>query len=73
MQWMFSCRLLSGEGFSVHDFDGYAVDAQLGEGDDYIGVLADLDVVEAGETLSLARRSLSNAGDRRYAVRPGSQ
>ena len=37
------------EGFSVHDFDGYAVDAQLGEGDDYIGVLAHLDVVEAGE------------------------
>ena len=37
------------EGFSVHDFDGYAVDARLGEGDDYIGVLAHLDVVEAGE------------------------
>ena len=36
-------------GFTVRDFDGYALDAQIGEGDDYIGVLGHLDVVEAGE------------------------
>ena len=42
-------QLAQREGFIVRDFDGYAVDAQLGEGDDYIGVLAHLDVVEAGE------------------------
>lgn len=42
-------QLAQREGFTVRDFDGYAVDAQLGEGDDYIGVLAHLDVVEAGE------------------------
>lgn len=35
------------KGFTVRDIDGYAVDAQLGEGDDYIGVLGHLDVVEA--------------------------
>ena len=35
------------KGFSVRDFDGYALDARLGEGEDYIGVLGHLDVVEA--------------------------
>ena len=34
-------------GFQVRDIDGYAIDAQIGEGDDYIGVLGHLDVVEA--------------------------
>lgn len=42
-------KIAQREGFPVHDFDGYAIDARLGEGDDYIGVLAHLDVVEAGE------------------------
>lgn len=35
-------------GFTVNDDDGYAVDAQIGEGDAYIGVLGHLDVVGAG-------------------------
>ena len=30
-------QLAQREGFIVRDFDGYAVDAQLGEGDDKIG------------------------------------
>lgn len=34
-------------GFTVHDDEGYAVDAQIGEGEEYVGVLGHLDVVEA--------------------------
>lgn len=37
------------EGFQVHDEKGYAVSAQIGEGEDYIAVLGHLDVVEAGD------------------------
>lgn len=36
-------------GFTVHDVDGYAVYANIEDRDDYIGVLAHLDVVEAGD------------------------
>ena len=32
-------RLPKKKGFPVRDFDGYALDARLGEGEDYIGVL----------------------------------
>lgn len=34
-------------GFHVRDLDGYALDAQIGTGDEYIGILGHLDVVEA--------------------------
>ena len=37
------------EGFQVHDEKGYAVSAQIGEGENYIAVLGHLDVVEAGD------------------------
>ena len=37
------------EGMKVEDTDGYAISAQIGEGEDYIGVLGHLDVVEAGD------------------------
>ncbi len=36
-------------GFKVRNFDGYAIDASINESDDYIGILAHLDVVEAGD------------------------
>ena len=36
------------EGFQIHDENGYAVTAQIGNGEDYIAVLGHLDVVEAG-------------------------
>ncbi len=36
-------------GFEVRDIDGYAGDAQMGEGDDVLGILAHLDVVPAGD------------------------
>ena len=36
-------------GFSVHDCDGYAIHAGMGGEGPYVGVLAHLDVVEAGE------------------------
>lgn len=37
------------EGMQVEDVDGYAISAQIGEGEDYVGVLGHLDVVEAGD------------------------
>ncbi|MEF2782888.1 MAG: Sapep family Mn(2+)-dependent dipeptidase [Clostridium sp.] len=37
------------EGFQIHDENGYAVTAQIGNGEDYIAVLGHLDVVEAGD------------------------
>lgn len=36
-------------GFKVKDHEGYAISAQLGDYDEYIGVLAHIDVVEAQE------------------------
>ena len=40
------CRDL---GFEVRDIDGYAGDAQMGQGDDVLGILAHLDIVPAGD------------------------
>ncbi len=40
------CREL---GFEVRDIDGYAGDAQMGEGEDVLGILAHLDIVPAGD------------------------
>ncbi len=40
------CRKL---GFEVRDVDGYAGDAQMGEGEDVLGILAHLDIVPAGD------------------------
>ncbi|MEG2544655.1 MAG: Sapep family Mn(2+)-dependent dipeptidase [Longicatena sp.] len=42
-------KIAKRKGFIVKDDDGYAIDAQIGVGEDYIGVLAHLDVVEAFE------------------------
>ncbi len=36
-------------GFVVRDIDGYAGDAQMGQGEDVLGILAHLDVVPAGD------------------------
>ncbi len=36
-------------GFEVRDIDGYAGDAQMGQGDDVLGILAHLDIVPAGD------------------------
>lgn len=45
----FDCflQLAQEKGFAVRDWNGYALDAQIGTGDAYIGVLGHLDVVEA--------------------------
>lgn len=40
------CRDL---GFEVRDIDGYAGDAQMGQGEDVLGILAHLDIVPAGD------------------------
>ncbi len=40
------CREL---GFEVRDIDGYAGDAQMGQGEDVLGILAHLDIVPAGD------------------------
>ncbi len=40
-------RIAERLGFTVRDDEGYAITAQIGEGEDYIGVLGHLDVVEA--------------------------
>ncbi len=37
-------------GFTVVDYDGYAISAQLGDFEEHIGILAHIDVVEANET-----------------------
>lgn len=42
-------KIAQREGFQVHDEKGYAVSAQIGEGENYIAVLGHLDVVEAGD------------------------
>lgn len=42
-------RLAKQKGFLVKDFSGYAMHASTAEGNEYIGVLAHLDVVEAGD------------------------
>ncbi len=36
-------------GFEVRDIDGYAGDAQMGQGEDVLGILAHLDIVPAGD------------------------
>lgn len=36
-------------GFSVHEEEGYALDIRTGDGEDYIGILAHIDTVEALE------------------------
>ncbi len=36
-------------GFEVRDIDGYAGDAQMGHGEDVLGILAHLDIVPAGD------------------------
>ena len=36
-------------GFEMEDSEGYACHVQLGEAEEYVGVLGHLDVVEAGE------------------------
>lgn len=42
-------EIAESKGCCVHDDEGYAIDAQIGEGEEYIGVVAHLDVVEAYE------------------------
>ncbi len=40
-------------GFATRDFDGYIGDAEMGEGDETMGILAHLDVVPAGDGWSV--------------------
>lgn len=44
----FMLEMAEREGFSVKDVDGYAGHIEFGEGEEYVGVLAHLDVVPAG-------------------------
>lgn len=39
-------RIAEDKGFSCRDFEGYAIDAQIGDGDEYVAVLGHLDTVE---------------------------
>lgn len=45
----FFLRLAESFGFAVHNWDGYAGTALLGQGEECVGVLGHLDVVPAGE------------------------
>lgn len=45
----YACNLARNLGFHVVDVDGYGAHAEIGEGDETLGILVHLDVVPAGE------------------------
>lgn len=47
----FDCfkSIVQDKGFAVEEDEGYAISASIGEGDAYLGILAHLDVVSAGD------------------------
>ena len=57
---------LRGMGFPVRDFDGYACDAEIGEGEETIAVLGHLDVVPAGDGWKTDPFTPVREGDRIY-------
>ncbi len=54
------------EGFAVRGFDGYALDATLGDAEEAIAVLGHLDVVPAGDGWTVDPFAAVRDGDRMY-------
>ena len=59
-------EIAEGYGFAVKNVDHYAGYAEIGEGEQVIGVLAHLDVVPAGEGWKTDPFTLTRDGDRVY-------
>lgn len=58
---------LKAMGFAVREFDGYACDAEIGQGDEAVAVLGHLDVVPAGDGWQTPPFTPVREGDRIYA------
>ena len=54
------------EGFAVRGFDGYALDATLGDAEEAIAVLGHLDVVPAGDGWTVDPFAAVREGDKLY-------